>query len=243
MDWLPARCYYGNLCAAILRACYNQTSLRAGRTQRRCVLDLQSQLEDWVRSLPGEIQTTIHLQNDFSTIIDPKTLSDMESSASAQQRRNAMLVFFQYHEAAMAIHTIRHPAGLHSATESSGTTLTTLSTHSADDSENATISSSPQTRSARKLLAASCHISASHVRSYPFLYRLVCVAACTLGAETIRSSGFGDRRDLPYLATAAGFVGRMVLAGIEGPLEEITEVVRMAQQSIREKQRHERIIL
>lgn len=66
------------------------------------------------------------------------------------------------------------------------------------------------------------------------LYRLMCIATCSLAVATIRDPG--DRRDLSYLATAAGFFGQMALGDIEGPLEEITEIVRIAQQSIKERQ-------
>lgn len=65
------------------------------------------------------------------------------------------------------------------------------------------------------------------------LYRLVCLASCLLAADTIR--GPGDPKDLPYLATAAGFFGRMALAEIKVPLEDITEIVRTAQESIKGK--------
>lgn len=68
------------------------------------------------------------------------------------------------------------------------------------------------------------------------MYRLVCIATCSLTAATIRNPLAGDRTDLSYLATAAGFFGRMALANIDGPLEEITEIVRIAQQHIKEKQ-------
>ena len=70
------------------------------------------------------------------------------------------------------------------------------------------------------------------------LYRLMCIATCSLAATTIRDPG--DRSDLSYLATATGFFGRMALGDIEGPLEEITEVLRVAQQSIKEKQHDKR---
>jgi hypothetical protein len=64
----------------------------------------------------------------------------------------------------------------------------------------------------------------------------MCIATCSLAAATIRDPG--DRSDLSYLATALGFFGRMALEDIEGPLEEITEIVRIAQQSIKEKHQH-----
>lgn len=70
------------------------------------------------------------------------------------------------------------------------------------------------------------------------LYRLVCIASCDLAAATFR--GPGDRKYLSYLATAAGFFGRMGLADIEVPLEEISEIVREAQGSIKEKQHQRR---
>lgn len=61
----------------------------------------------------------------------------------------------------------------------------------------------------------------------------MCTATCSLAATTIR--GPTGRQDLSYLAIAAGFFGRMTLGNIEGPLEEITNIVRIAQRSITEK--------
>ena len=71
------------------------------------------------------------------------------------------------------------------------------------------------------------------------LYRHVCNAACSLAAVTITAedaAGNDHRSDLFYLAMAAGFCGRMALGGIEGPLEDMTEILRIAQQSIKERQ-------
>lgn len=310
MDWLPSRYRYGSLCAAILRECYSQRSLRARRTHRQSVLHLEKHLEGWVRSLPGDIQVVAQHQD--SSVVTPNTnnthadTSVNLANSSTQQRRNMTVVLFQYHEAMMAIHTTRrqsyshhsyshqspqlrysrHPVEVHSASansESSTLGGTSNSTRSASHSTSGVLGSfvavgngvvddpwssySANERvssSARKLLAESCHLVPSDVLSHPHLYRLVCVAACTLAAATIQSEdpgpsepnsgsvsastadstsgsvyGSGGRIDLSYLATASGFLGRMVLAGIEGPqLEEITEVVRAAQQSIKEKQRH-----
>lgn len=64
------------------------------------------------------------------------------------------------------------------------------------------------------------------------IYRLVCAATCILAITTIREPT--DRKDLSYLAIAAGFFGRMSLGNIKGPIEEITDVIRIAQQSISE---------
>ncbi|KAK0724429.1 hypothetical protein B0H67DRAFT_567920 [Lasiosphaeris hirsuta] len=125
------------------------------------------------------------------------------------------------------------------------------------DSSCSIYSARKRASSARKVLAASSYVSASDTRLYPHLYRVVCVATCALlntiftgnirlirtGSdghsyqESMHSSSSEDRRDLSYLATAAGFWGRMVLADIEGPLEEITEVMRLAQQAIKERGR------
>jgi hypothetical protein len=66
----------------------------------------------------------------------------------------------------------------------------------------------------------------------------MCIATCSLVAAIIR--GPGNRNDLSYLATASGFFGRMALGDIEGPLEDIIEIVRIAQQSIKEKQHENR---
>lgn len=59
------------------------------------------------------------------------------------------------------------------------------------------------------------------------------ICTCIFATAIIRNGG--NRKDLSYLATAAGFFGRMALADIDGPLEEITEIVRIAQQSIKER--------
>lgn len=48
------------------------------------------------------------------------------------------------------------------------------------------------------------------------------------------TGGRYDKSDLSYLAMAAGFCGRMALGGIEGPLEDMTEILRIAQQSLKE---------
>jgi len=66
----------------------------------------------------------------------------------------------------------------------------------------------------------------------------MCVATCSLVYAT--TQGPGDSRDLSYLATAAGFFGRMALGDLEVPLEDVTEIVRIAQQSIKNKQLEKR---
>lgn len=75
------------------------------------------------------------------------------------------------------------------------------------------------------------------------LYRDICNAACSLAAAMLTSTtktekdatgGRCDKSDLSYLAMAAGFCGRMALGGIDGPLEDMTEILRITQQSLKE---------
>ncbi|KAL2129168.1 hypothetical protein VTI74DRAFT_8121 [Chaetomium olivicolor] len=318
LDSLSIRCCYGSLCAGILRESFGQTSPRGWQMRHQSIQHLHDLLEAWLHMFPEHVRAIIQ-QDDF--IIDPSHTRNMHAngstsnhtdadSTSTQEQRHLLVLFFQYHEAVMAIHTVsqhphpqapdprqppqlqrsRHSVSGHSTSATSGGTSGSAGFSGRGHSEtvSSNVSDGPRTfvsanstksgsradgdddypfsyttygreSSARSILAASCLVTAPDVRSYPHLYRIVCVAACALAAATIRngdaapsgpdsgsgpSSGRGsaeksdERRDLSYLVTAAGFVGRMALAGIEGPLEEITEVVRAVQQAIKGKQRH-----
>ncbi|KAK3357857.1 hypothetical protein B0T25DRAFT_540397 [Lasiosphaeria hispida] len=344
-DWLASLCRYGSLCEAILRESLSQQSLCARRTRRQSISHLESYLEGWVQSLPSSVQAVV--QNGHSLAINPNNSNAPNNlgtsgtahpsiftdnsgcdggPSTAQERRIRVTVFFQHHEALMAIHATtaqqqqqqQQPYYAHQTSHSATSTNSAESSSSArsathrprwslseerlsgslstspdherrrfsfatapagsgsrstgtncgegrvdnvegyDGSSGSIYSAHKRALSARKVLAASCCVSASDAHSHPHLYRVVCVAACALlnttltgtiwrtrtesdghfYQESMSSSSGGDRRDLSYLATAAGFWGRMVLADIEGPLEEITEVVRLAQQAIKERWRH-----
>lgn len=166
--------------------------------------DLQHRLDQWLQLVPEPHQST--------------EVSAFHSGAITPQQRCVWLhIFLQYHEACLIIHMQRNrigssnPVGLH----------TWLS--NGDRKRPSSI---------REILEVSSHITTSDVRLNPSIYRLVCTATCILATTTIREPT--DRKDLSYLAIAAGFFGRMSLGNIEGPLEEITGVIRIAQQLILE---------
>lgn len=58
------------------------------------------------------------------------------------------------------------------------------------------------------------------------------VASCSLVSTTIQDGN--NSKDLSYLAMAVGFFGRMAIGDIDGPLEEITEIVRITHQLVKE---------
>ncbi|KAJ5754100.1 uncharacterized protein N7511_008253 [Penicillium nucicola] len=213
VDWLFIRCCYASLCTAILKGFYGQKSLKA--EGQNLVNNLEAQLNAWLRLLPPGIQSIDEQMVEFPSLND------------WQERRKKLTVFFQYHAVFLTLHTGRrsqHPPSSSCSSEFPGIEPWALDT------------SRKSAAAVRRILAASCQLTESDVRLDPSMYRLVCIATCSLAAATIRTPLAGHRTDLSYLATAAGFFGRMALANIEGPLEEITEIVRIAQQHIKARQ-------
>lgn len=66
-------------------------------------------------------------------------------------------------------------------------------------------------------------------RSFYQLARVVC---CNLAVTMITNGN--NHKDLSYLSMAVGFFGRMAIGDIDGPQEEITEIVRIARQLVKE---------
>ncbi|KAI0123236.1 hypothetical protein BJ170DRAFT_687258 [Xylariales sp. AK1849] len=205
-DWLAIRCDYATFCVAIMKESYSQRSLQ--NQNRIPVSQLEAQLNDWVHSLPSGFQFIID---------DQINLAAME----VQERRTKLHYYFLYLEALLSICTGPRQRD-YLFMRGLDTWRPTMNQTSASI--------------VKKILAVSHQLTASDVRSDRTLYRLICIATCTLVVSILRNSGGGDRDDLPYLATATGFFGRMALEDIEGPFEELTEVVGAAQQLVKKKQ-------
>lgn len=129
-DWLAIRCHYASLCVSILKNSYSQRSLQSQNSNT--VSDLEGQLRNWVESLPSWLQSMDHHALDLTIL-------------GSRVRATQLQIFFQYHEALLAIHTRR------------------CRQSSTDPwlSDNGNVRSS----SVRNILAISSHLTASDVRS------------------------------------------------------------------------------
>ncbi|KAH7407977.1 hypothetical protein BKA64DRAFT_706378 [Cadophora sp. MPI-SDFR-AT-0126] len=170
--------------------------------------DLEKQLDLWTSSLPPGFHPGQLQVDDFS-------------NASSQDRTTKLHVMFQYHEVVLAINA-------RWLSQEQQPLLPEIDQRYLERHQK--LSSS-----ARTILLLSCHLTESDVRLNPALCRLVCIATCTIATGAICHPA--DRGDLPYLATAAGFFGRMALGSLDVPIEDIMEVIRVAQESIKGKMR------
>jgi hypothetical protein len=136
-DWLSIRCRYASLCASILKEFYGQSSLQ--KQNPNSISNLEDQLHSWVRSLPAELQSIESQGFDLAVM-------------NSLERRGKLRVFFQYHEALLAIHTRRR---------SQQSLLTPIFDLWLLDSEQRRASS------VRKILAVGGQLKVSDVRSDP----------------------------------------------------------------------------
>ncbi|KAL6693739.1 hypothetical protein J3F84DRAFT_379790 [Trichoderma pleuroticola] len=168
------------------------------------ISDFEEQLRKWMQRLPLELQ-----------LVDGQMVG--LNTMRSQERRIKLHMFCLYYEILLAVH------GKQTSAES--LTVTDLNVWPSCGDQQ-------QTSAVKKLLEASHQFTVADVRLDLSCYQLIRVASCKLAASTICDGN--NSKDLSYLSMAVGFFGRMAIGDIDGPQEEVTEIVRIVHQLAKE---------
>lgn len=134
INWLLIRCRYAGLCASVLKEFYSQGALQ--NQSPESIAQLEKELHDWLNSLPPNLRS----------MTEGQTI-EFGGSMSLHERRTKIQVYFQYHEALLAIHTERQSSEPRTPWP-----------------EN---SDQKRTLAVRRMLAASCQLTVTDLYSNP----------------------------------------------------------------------------
>ncbi|KAL7955943.1 hypothetical protein V8C34DRAFT_290103 [Trichoderma compactum] len=170
----------------------------------RSISALEEQLRKWMQRLPSELQLVDGQMVGFNTM-------------RSQERRIKLHIFCLYYEILLAAYAKQ--------TSAESLAVTDLNMWPSCGGQQ-------QTSAVKKLLEASHQFTVADVRLDLSFYQLIRVASCGLAASTICDGN--NNKDLSYLSMAVGFFGRMAIGDIDGPQEEVTEIVRIVHQLAKE---------
>ncbi|KAL5089198.1 hypothetical protein Trisim1_005761 [Trichoderma cf. simile WF8] len=168
------------------------------------IFDLEERLRKWMQRLPSELQLVDDQMVGLNTI-------------RSQERRTKIHIFCLYYEILLAAYAKQ--------TSAKSLTFTDLNMWPSCRDQQ-------QTSAVKKLLEASHQLTLADVRLDMSFYQLIRVSSCKLAVSTICDGN--NSKDLSYLSMAVGFFGRMAIGDIDGPQEEVTEIVRIVHQLAKE---------
>ncbi|KAL6788609.1 hypothetical protein J3E68DRAFT_415285 [Trichoderma sp. SZMC 28012] len=168
------------------------------------ISDLEEQLRKLMQRLPSEVQ-----------LVDGQMVG--LNMMRPQERRVKIHIFCLYYEILLAVYAKQ--------TSSESLAVTDLNMWPSCGDQQ-------QTSAVKKLLEASHQFTVADVRLDMSFYQLIRVASCKLAVSTVCDGN--NNKDLSYLSIAVGFFGRMAIGDIDGPQEEVTEIVRIVHQLAKE---------
>ncbi|PTB51243.1 hypothetical protein M431DRAFT_237850 [Trichoderma harzianum CBS 226.95] len=161
---------------------------------------LEEQLRKWMQRLPSELQLVNGQMGELNMM-------------RPQERRVKLHIFCLYYEILLAVYAKQ------TSTESLAVTDLNMWPSCGDQQQISAV---------KKLLEASHQLTVADIRLDMSFYQLIRVASCKLAVSTICDGS--NSKDLSYLSMAVGFFGRMAIGDIDGPQEEVTEIMRIVHQ-------------
>ncbi|KAL7782078.1 hypothetical protein V8C43DRAFT_319308 [Trichoderma afarasin] len=165
---------------------------------------IEEQLCKWMQRLPSELQ-----------LVDGQIVG--LNTMRSQERRTKIHIFCLYYEILLVV------SAKQTSAESLAVTALNMWPSCGDQQQISAV---------KKLLEASHQFTVADVRLDLSFYQLIRIASCKLAVSTICDGN--NSKDLSYLSMAVGFFGRMAIGDIDGPQEEVTEIVRIVHQLAKE---------